>query len=190
MPDARPVSYAFWKVAREAAAKGRVRMNTAKREREQALLKEERARQREDEMKKNRDDERLEDLARAAAADEIRRHHERVAEEELRFKEDQARSFLSNNVVRTGIASDFVDKVGLYDIYKLQHPREKSKKTALGKRKFGDQVMAHLGPEQYFEDNKRIPGTGIVKRKVWLGVTLLPSSQSCPLTWAMAPSYL
>lgn len=91
---------------------------------------------------------------------------------ELVGSQDTVGAFVAESVKHTGNLSDFVDKTVLYQCYTAMYPEERNKKTALGKRKFEDQLLLHMGTDNFYEGPKKIPGAPILKRKVWLGFTV------------------
>lgn len=88
----------------------------------------------------------------------------RTSSEEL---QRLAQDFIRQHVQHTSKGSDYVDKTTMYEHYKLEHPEEKRKVTALGKRNFLQQIMHCLGDDDYYEGPKRVAGP-VLKRHVWL----------------------
>ncbi len=54
------------------------------------------------------------------------------------------------------------------EIQSIKEMTTRVKKTALGKRKCEDQLMVHLSTLDYYEGPKRVPGSQLMKRRIWL----------------------
>lgn len=50
------------------------------------------------------------------------------------------------------VKGDFVKRIHLYEAYKQAFPEERVKRTALGKRKWFQQLQTHLGQDGYFPE--------------------------------------
>lgn len=170
-PPTRPVSYAYWKLAREAAAKGRVRLTAVLRLAEKKRKLEEVA----DEQREAE----IEELARATwkkvciditgmrkAWDAKNKEATHRAQQD-----DIVKEFVTQKLQRTGIKDDFIERSSLYESFKIFHPKEQCKNTALGKAAWFDQLKICLGLRGY-HDHPRV-GDGRRPRNVWFEWKLL-----------------
>lgn len=85
---------------------------------------------------------------------------------ELVKQHDTVKGFVDDSLECTGNDEDFIERSHLYEAYKMAYPEEKNKKTALGKRKWFDQLQTHLGSDGFFERKKK---GGAFHRDIWIG---------------------
>lgn len=87
---------------------------------------------------------------------------------ELVKERDTVSSFVEEHLHQTGSLADGVDAAALYEDYKQAFPEEKSKRSALGKRKWFEQLHKILGDDGYYEAQRTMPD-GSKKRRSWIG---------------------
>lgn len=91
--------------------------------------------------------------------------------QELVRQHDTVKAFVDDSLEHTHKDEDYIERSTLYEVYKAAYPEEKIKKTALGKKKWFDQLQVHLGLEGFYE-RKRL-GDGKRGRDLWLGWKLM-----------------
>lgn len=82
---------------------------------------------------------------------------------QLVSQQDTVTPWFEDNLVMTGVETDYVTKRGLYDIFR-QLPEEKHKRTAIGEAAFFEHMISKMGVP---EDRKTIGGSK--PRNVWIG---------------------
>lgn len=80
------------------------------------------------------------------------------------------KTFVERYLMKTGKEEDYVERSSLYNIYKKSNPQEQLKKTALGKRKWFEQLQLLLGSDGFYE--RRRLGDGKRTRELWFGWTV------------------
>ncbi len=85
--------------------------------------------------------------------------------DDLVKQHDTVKAFVEDHLEHTGRHEDHIERSSLYEAYKGSYAEEKNKKTALGKRKWFEQLKVHLGDEHYHA-NPRLDG-GRRPRDVW-----------------------
>lgn len=88
--------------------------------------------------------------------------------QKLMQTKDTVAQFVEDNLEKTGDKSDAVDTNSMYEMYKGIFTQEKNKKTALGKRKWFEQLWKVMTDDGYAEDPRLMPD-GSRKRRTWLG---------------------
>lgn len=77
-------------------------------------------------------------------------------------------AFVEERLQQTHSNLDAVDSASMYEEYKHVYPDEKNKRTALGKRKWFEQLHKILGANGFYEAQRTMPD-GSKKRRSWLG---------------------
>lgn len=90
---------------------------------------------------------------------------------ELVRQHDTVKAFVDDSLEHTMAQEDYIERSTLYEAYKVAYPEERVKKTALGKRKWFDQLQLHLGQDGYFPRKKV---ANMQRREVWLGWKMTP----------------
>ena len=91
---------------------------------------------------------------------------------ELVRERDTVGAFVEDNLQRTGNDIDFVERASMYRLYADIYPEERNRKTALGKRKWFDQLQKVLGEDGFHELQRTMPD-GSKRRQSWSGWKML-----------------